>query len=158
MFNQSPPTMTQALRAAQFHRHYPLMASASDDGTVHVFHATVYSDLLRNPLVVPLKILRGHEVRAPASQANHFVFLKVAIPLRSRAPELDLGGSGSRYDSFDSLSRSSLEQAQLQNHGFSCMSSYILVFLSVLSEPSAMVGVVCTNQIFTGGMNGVLIY
>lgn len=38
------------------------MASASDDGSIHVFHATVYSDLLRNPLVVPLKILRGHEV------------------------------------------------------------------------------------------------
>lgn len=53
----------QAVRAAQFHRHYPLMASASDDGSVHVFHATVYSDLLRNPLVVPLKILRGHEVK-----------------------------------------------------------------------------------------------
>eukprot|EP00904_Undaria_pinnatifida_P011154 jgi/Undpi1/7169/HiC_scaffold_22.g09643.m1 len=52
----------KAVRAAQFHRHYPLMASASDDGSVHVFHATVYSDLLRNPLVVPLKILRGHEV------------------------------------------------------------------------------------------------
>ncbi|CAB1100485.1 unnamed protein product [Ectocarpus sp. CCAP 1310/34] len=53
---------TKAVRAAQFHRHYPLMASAGDDGSVHVFHATVYSDLLRNPLVVPLKILRGHEV------------------------------------------------------------------------------------------------
>ncbi|CAN0027698.1 unnamed protein product, partial [Laminaria digitata] len=54
--------LKQAVRAAQFHRHYPLVASASDDGSVHVFHATVYSDLLRNPLVVPLKILRGHEV------------------------------------------------------------------------------------------------
>eukprot|EP00752_Nemacystus_decipiens_P003314 g3067.t1 len=53
---------TKAVRAAQFHRHYPLMASASDDGSIHVFHATVYSDLLRNPLIVPLKILRGHEV------------------------------------------------------------------------------------------------
>lgn len=38
------------------------MASGSDDGSVHVFHATVYSDLLRNPLIVPLKILRAHEV------------------------------------------------------------------------------------------------
>jgi ribosome biogenesis protein ERB1 len=29
---------------------------------VHVFHATVYSDLERNPLIVPLKILRGHGI------------------------------------------------------------------------------------------------
>ncbi|CAN0121144.1 unnamed protein product [Ascophyllum nodosum] len=53
---------TKAVRDARFHRHYPLMASASDDGSVHVFHSTVYSDLLRNPLIVPLKILRGHQV------------------------------------------------------------------------------------------------
>ena len=38
------------------------MASSSDDGTVHVFHSTVYTDLTRNPLIVPVKILRGHEI------------------------------------------------------------------------------------------------
>ena len=38
------------------------MASSSDDGTVHVFHSMVYSDLMRNPLVVPVKVLRGHSV------------------------------------------------------------------------------------------------
>lgn len=32
----------QAVRHVQYHRAYPLMASASDDGTVHVFHCTVY--------------------------------------------------------------------------------------------------------------------
>ena len=32
------------------------MATASDDGTVHVFHSTVYSDLLRDPLIVPVKV------------------------------------------------------------------------------------------------------
>ena len=36
------------------------MASSSDDGTVHIFHSMVYSDLARNALIVPLKILRGH--------------------------------------------------------------------------------------------------
>ncbi|CAM9101342.1 unnamed protein product [Phaeothamnion confervicola] len=54
----------KAVRAATFHRGFPLMATASDDGAVHVFHAAVYSDLLRNPLIVPLKILRGHAVAA----------------------------------------------------------------------------------------------
>ena len=54
---------TRALRAVQCHRRYPLVASCSDDGTVHVFHATVYDDLMRSPLIVPVKVLRGHEVR-----------------------------------------------------------------------------------------------
>ena len=45
-----------------YHPRYPLMASASDDGSVHVFHSMVYSDLMRNPLIVPVKILKGHNV------------------------------------------------------------------------------------------------
>ena len=52
----------RALRSVGFHPRYPLMASASDDGTVHVFHATVYSDLMRNPLIVPVKVLGAHAV------------------------------------------------------------------------------------------------
>lgn len=52
----------KALRQALFHPRYPLMASASDDGTVHVFHAKVFSDLIQSPLIVPVKVLRGHEV------------------------------------------------------------------------------------------------
>ena len=54
---------TKALRQIQFHRNHPLMATASDDGTVHIFHSTVYSDLMKNPLIVPVKILRGHRVQ-----------------------------------------------------------------------------------------------
>mmetsp|Transcript_20707 Transcript_20707/g.31071 ORF Transcript_20707/g.31071 Transcript_20707/m.31071 type:complete len:825 (-) Transcript_20707:98-2572(-) len=52
----------KALRCVGFHSRYPLMASASDDGSVHVFHSMVYSDLMRNPLIVPVKILKGHNV------------------------------------------------------------------------------------------------
>jgi ribosome biogenesis protein ERB1 len=52
----------KAIRGNRFHPRYPLMASASDDGAVHVFHSMVYNDLMRNPLIVPVKILRGHEV------------------------------------------------------------------------------------------------
>ena len=46
-----------------FHPTYPLFASSADDGSIQVFHARVYNDLLTNPLIVPLKILRGHAVR-----------------------------------------------------------------------------------------------
>lgn len=42
-----------AVRGAAFHRSYPLFASSSDDGTVHVFHGRVYADLMTNPLIVP---------------------------------------------------------------------------------------------------------
>jgi ribosome biogenesis protein ERB1 len=50
------------VRGVAYHRTYPLFASSADDGTVHVFHGMVYSDLLSNPLIVPVKILKGHAV------------------------------------------------------------------------------------------------
>lgn len=53
----------RALRSVAFHPSYPLFASSSDDGSIHIFHSTVYSDLLTNPLIVPLKVLRGHEIK-----------------------------------------------------------------------------------------------
>ena len=53
----------RALRSVHFHPTYPLFASSSDDGSIQVFHARVYNDLMTNPLIVPLKILRGHDVR-----------------------------------------------------------------------------------------------
>lgn len=49
-----------AVRGTAFHRSYPLFASTSDDATVHVFHGMVYADMMTNPLIVPVKILRGH--------------------------------------------------------------------------------------------------
>lgn len=52
----------KAVRHVQFHKRYPLLASASDDGAIHIFHCMVYSDLERNPLIVPLKVLKGHGV------------------------------------------------------------------------------------------------
>ena len=56
---------TQSVRKASFHQGggYPLMASSSDDGSVHIFHARVFTgDYLQNPILVPVKILRGHSV------------------------------------------------------------------------------------------------
>jgi WD40 repeat protein len=54
---------SRAIRSLQFHPSYPLFASSSDDGSIQVFHARVYSDLLTDPIIVPLKILRGHDIR-----------------------------------------------------------------------------------------------
>jgi WD40 repeat protein len=54
----------KGVRRAIFHRSSPLMATASDDGTLHVFHARVFDgpedEFGKNPLIVPLKVLRGH--------------------------------------------------------------------------------------------------
>lgn len=54
---------TKAVRQVVFHKRYPLFASSSDDGTIQIFYGMVYNDLLQNPLIVPVKILRGHDVK-----------------------------------------------------------------------------------------------
>jgi len=52
---------TGPVAGVAFHPRYPLFASASDDATAHVFHGRVYDDLASEPLIVPLRVLRGHE-------------------------------------------------------------------------------------------------
>ncbi|KAK7695659.1 Ribosome biogenesis protein erb1 [Cerrena zonata] len=54
---------SRAIRSLHFHPTYPLFASSSDDGSIQVFHARVYNDLMTDPLIVPLKILRGHQIK-----------------------------------------------------------------------------------------------
>jgi ribosome biogenesis protein ERB1 len=51
---------SKAIRDVQFSPKWPLFASASDDGTVNVFYGQVYSDLMSDPLVVPVKVLKAH--------------------------------------------------------------------------------------------------
>jgi ribosome biogenesis protein ERB1 len=63
----------KGIRGSRFHPRYPLMASGLDDGTVHVFHSMVYNDLMRNSLLVPVKVLRGHDV------ANQYGVLSLAF-------------------------------------------------------------------------------
>jgi ribosome biogenesis protein ERB1 len=53
---------TAAVRAVCYHSRRPLFASSSDDGSVQVFHGMVYSDLMSNPLIVPVKTLSIHKV------------------------------------------------------------------------------------------------
>jgi len=59
--------------AVAFHRHYPLFASSSDDGTCHVFHGMVYSDLTTNPLIVPVKVLRAPDDAATSAAGGSAV-------------------------------------------------------------------------------------
>ena len=49
-----------AVRSVAYHSRYPLFASSSDDPSIVVSHGMVYNDLLQNPLIVPVKYLRGH--------------------------------------------------------------------------------------------------
>mmetsp|Transcript_29615 Transcript_29615/g.68880 ORF Transcript_29615/g.68880 Transcript_29615/m.68880 type:complete len:764 (+) Transcript_29615:52-2343(+) len=51
----------KAVRRVAFHQgKYPLLAASSDDGTVSILHAKVYSDLMQSPMIVPVKRLRDH--------------------------------------------------------------------------------------------------
>eukprot|EP00026_Physarum_polycephalum_P003447 Phypoly_transcript_03458.p1 GENE.Phypoly_transcript_03458~~Phypoly_transcript_03458.p1 ORF type:complete len:809 (+),score=171.03 Phypoly_transcript_03458:210-2429(+) len=52
---------SEASRRAIYHKRFPLFATCSDDTTIHVFHGMVYDDLMKNPLIVPLKVLKGHQ-------------------------------------------------------------------------------------------------
>jgi ribosome biogenesis protein ERB1 len=52
----------EAVNQVVYHKKYPLFASASDDGSLHIFHGMVYNDLLENALIVPVNILKGHEI------------------------------------------------------------------------------------------------
>ncbi|KAK9797180.1 putative Ribosome biogenesis protein ERB1 [Seiridium cardinale] len=52
----------EAIRAVKFHRNLPLFADASDDGTLQIFHGKVVNDMLSDPVLVPLKSLKGHKV------------------------------------------------------------------------------------------------
>lgn len=51
-----------SINSVTFNRKYPLFASGSDDGAIHVFHGMVYNDLMQNALIVPLKILKTEKV------------------------------------------------------------------------------------------------
>lgn len=54
----------KAIRAVKFHQGgLPLFADASDDGTLQIFHGKVVADLMENATIVPLKVLRGHQVK-----------------------------------------------------------------------------------------------
>lgn len=51
----------KAVRRAVFHPgKFPLMAASSDDASVSILHAKVFSDLMQSPLIVPVKRLREH--------------------------------------------------------------------------------------------------
>ena len=51
----------KAIRNVKFSEKYNLFSSCSDDGTVNIFYAKVFDDLLQNALIVPVKILKAHE-------------------------------------------------------------------------------------------------
>ncbi|EST08219.1 WD40 repeat [Kalmanozyma brasiliensis GHG001] len=53
----------KAVRAVHFSTAWNLVADASDDGTLQLFYAKVGKDYGDSLTLVPLKVLRGHEVR-----------------------------------------------------------------------------------------------
>jgi ribosome biogenesis protein ERB1 len=52
---------SKAVRAVAFHPTYPLFATCSDDAYIRIFHCTVFDDWVRDPMIVPVKILKAHK-------------------------------------------------------------------------------------------------
>lgn len=51
------------VKSVAFHRRYPLFASVSDDTTAQIFYGLVYSEIEKNALIVPVKVLRSHALK-----------------------------------------------------------------------------------------------
>lgn len=55
---------SRAVRDVAIHQGgLPLFASCSDDGTLQIYHGRVVDDGMENVSIVPLKVLRGHEIK-----------------------------------------------------------------------------------------------
>jgi WD40 repeat protein len=57
---------TSSVRDIIFHAKYPLFATCSADGKTNIFHNTIYDDLLRPPMIVPVKSLSTRGTRPTA--------------------------------------------------------------------------------------------
>jgi len=55
---------SRAIRQVRYHQGgLPLFADASDDGSLQIFHGKVVDDMMENATIVPLKVLKGHQVK-----------------------------------------------------------------------------------------------
>lgn len=55
---------SRAIRQVRYHQGgLPLFADASDDGSVQIFHGKVVGDMMENATIVPLKVLKGHQIK-----------------------------------------------------------------------------------------------
>ena len=62
---------SRGVRQVAFHPTFPLFASVADDGQLHLFHATTYTDLITNALIVPVKIIAAHPTQSALAVAFH---------------------------------------------------------------------------------------
>jgi ribosome biogenesis protein ERB1 len=46
------------IKVVSYHNTYPLFSSCSRNGKLLVYHATIYEDLIQEPVIVPLKVLK----------------------------------------------------------------------------------------------------
>ncbi|KJH51708.1 BOP1NT domain protein [Dictyocaulus viviparus] len=51
-----------AIRALAYHKRYPLLSTASDDGTAMVYYARIHVDSFRDNEIYPVKRLRAHDM------------------------------------------------------------------------------------------------
>jgi len=52
----------KAIRQVVFCNKYPLFASCSDDGSINIFYSMIFNDILQNPMIVPVKLIKAHTI------------------------------------------------------------------------------------------------
>lgn len=53
------------IKSVSFHSHYPLFSSCSKNGKFLLYHATISSDMIKDPIIVPLKVLKPQNTENP---------------------------------------------------------------------------------------------
>ena len=46
------------IKNVSFHSQYPLFSSCSKNGKLLLYHATISADMIKDPIIVPLKVLK----------------------------------------------------------------------------------------------------
>jgi ribosome biogenesis protein ERB1 len=46
------------IKNVSFHSDYPLFSSCSKNGKLLLYHATISTDMIKDPVIVPLKVLK----------------------------------------------------------------------------------------------------
>ena len=61
------------------HQKYPLFASGAYDGTISICHGMVFRDLLKNPLLLPLKLIKAHKSLHKLGIIYKYIYIYIFI-------------------------------------------------------------------------------
>lgn len=60
------------IKRVAYHNSYPLFSSCSRNGKLLVYHATISEDMIQDPVIVPLKVLKPTNTNNSSKTINIF--------------------------------------------------------------------------------------